>query len=227
MTHTLFLFSTPCPVSTSDHFFSFFCAAFFFTSCRRFMALNWDSWEVGALSPAADFEPFPLLPLPPPLPPPFPPALALELPGEPAPDEEEPFPWFSPLDERLSGCFPRVRGGGGFRDTWLEPFPFPPAVTLAPPSPGFAPARLDSPTGFWPVAGGRVLLLPLGTEGPSLEVGGRAELVLAPNAAQPVRPLLEEELPLGGLADVVDAWKTMQKNNWKIKQTVLKVCVKK
>lgn len=58
------------------------------------MALSWDSWDVGALSPGGAFDPFPLLPLPPPLllDPPFPPVLAWEPLGEPAPDEEEPFP---------------------------------------------------------------------------------------------------------------------------------------
>lgn len=68
--------TTYLPMILSTHFFSFFCAAFFFTSCNRFMALSWDSWDVGALSPAAAFAPLPLFPLPPPLLPPFPPVLA-------------------------------------------------------------------------------------------------------------------------------------------------------
>lgn len=102
-------------INTTTHFFSFFCAAFFFTICNRFMALNWDSWDVCPLSPAAAaaaaFEPLPPFPFPPPLLPPFPPALTWELLGE-----LDPFPWFSPLDGRFSDCFPRVRGGGGFSD---------------------------------------------------------------------------------------------------------------
>lgn len=189
------------------HFFSFFCAAFFFTSCKRFMALSWDSWDVGALSPGAAFDPFPLFPLPPPLLPPLPPALAWELLGEPPPDEVDPFPWPSPLDERFNGCLPRVRGGGGFRGTWLEPFPLPLPGIFEPPSPDFAPASPDSPTGFWPEGVDKLLWLPLGPEEPSLELAGRDVFVLAPNAAQPVRPLpAEVELLLVGLADVVDAW---------------------
>ena len=169
------------------------------------MALSWDSCDVGALSPAAAFDPLPLFPLPPPLLPPFPPVLAWELLGELAPDEADPFPWFSLLEERFSGCFPRVNGGGGFRGAWLEPFPLPLPGIFAPLSPDLAPASPDSPTGFWPVELVRVLWLPLGPEGPSLEATGRDELVLAPNAAQPVRPLPEEELLPVGLADVVDA----------------------
>lgn len=198
-------------LSNSTHFFSFFCAAFFFTSCNRFMALSWDSWDVGALSPGGAFDPFPLFPLPPPLlpDPPFPPVLAWEPLGEPAPDEEDPFPWFSPLDERFSGCLPSVRGGGGFRGTWLEPFPLPAPGIFTPPSPDFVPASPDSPTGFWPEEVGKFLLLPLGPEEPSLELAGSEGFVLAPNAAQPVRPLPEEEeLLLAGLADVVDVYMT-------------------
>lgn len=169
------------------------------------MALSWDSWDVGALSPGAAFEPLPLFPLPPPLLLPFPPALACEPLGELAPDEADPFPWFSPLEERFSGCLPRVKGGGGFRGTWLEPFPFPLPGIFAPPSPDFAPASPDSPTGFWADGGVKVLWLPLGPEEPSLELVGTDGFVLAPNAAQPVRPLLdEEELLLVGLPDVVD-----------------------
>lgn len=196
-----------CVPSTSTHFFSFFCAAFFFTSCNLFMALSWDSWDVGALSPGAAFEPFPLFPLPPPLLPvaPLPPALAWELLGEPAPDGADPFPWLSPLDERFSGCLPSVSGGGGFRGTWLEPFPLPLPGIFAPPSPDFAPASPDSPTGFWPGGLVTALLFPLCPEEPSLELTGREGFFLAPNAAQPVRPLVDdEELLLVGLADVVD-----------------------
>lgn len=199
-------------INTIAHFFSFFCAAFFFTICNRFMALNWDSWDVCPLSPAAAaaaaaaFDPLPLLPFPPPLLPPFPPALAWELLGEP-----DPFPWFSPLEERFSGCFPRVRGGGGFRGAWLEPFPLLPPAAFAEPSPDLAPASPDSPTGFWPEDADKVLWLPLELEEPSLELAGLAGPVLAPNAAQPVRPLPEEEEPLlpllpVGLPDVPDAW---------------------
>lgn len=188
-----------------NHFFSFFCAAFFFTSCKRFMALNCDSWDVGALSPAAALEPLPLFPLPPPLLPPFPPALAWLLLGEPPPDGAPPFPWFSALAERLSGCLPSVRGGGGLSGAWLEPFPLLLPRFFAPPAPDLAPASPDRPTGFWPDGGVRVLWpLPLGPEGPSLEPAERGALVLAPNAAQPVSPLLEE-LPPVGLADVVEA----------------------
>lgn len=205
----LFIFN-PLTSILFTHFFIFFCAAFFFTSCNRFMALSWDSWDVGALSPAAAFDPLPLFPLPPPLLPPFPPALAWELLGELAPDEADPFPWFSPLEERFSGCLPRVNGGGGFRGTWLEPFPLPLPGIFAPLGPDLAPASPDSPTGFWPVEVVRVLWLPLGPEEPSLEVAGRDGLVLAPNAAQPVRPLPEEELLPVGLADVVDAWNDKQ-----------------
>lgn len=194
--------SPPLP-SLVSHFFSFFCAAFFFTSCKRFMALNCDSWDVGAFSPAAALEPLPLFPLPPPLPPPFPPALAWLLLGEPPPDEAVPLPWFSALEERLSGCLPSVRGGGGFSGAWLEPFPLP--GIFAPPSPDLAPASPERPTGFWPDGGASVLWpLPLGPDEPSLEPEERGALVLAPNAAQPVSPLLEAEpLPVG-LADVVD-----------------------
>lgn len=158
------------------------------------------------MSPGATFDPFPLLPFPPPLLPPFPPELAWEPLGEPPPDEAEPFPWLSPLDERFSGCLPSVRGGGVFRGTWLELFPLLPPDTFALPSPDLFPASPVSPTGFWPEEVVKVLLLPLGPEEPSLELTGREGLVLAPNAAQPVRPLPDEEelLPVG-LADVVDA----------------------
>lgn len=170
------------------------------------MAFSWDSWDVGALSPGAAFDPFPLFPLPPLLPP-FPPPLAWELLGEPPPDEEDPFPWLSPLDERFNGCLPRVRGGGAFRGGWLEPFPLPLPGIFALPSPDLAPASPDSPTGFWPEGGVKVLWLPLWPEEPSLELAGRDGFVLAPKAAQPVRPLPEEEeLLLVGLADVADAW---------------------
>lgn len=170
------------------------------------MALSWDSWDVGALSPGTAFDPFPLFPLPPPLLPPFPPPLAWELPGEPAPDGVDPFPWISPLDERFSGCLPRVRGGGGFRGTWLEPFPLLLPGIFALPSPDLAPASPDSPTGFWPEGVVNVLWLPLGPEEPSLELAERDGLVLAPNAAQPASPLpAEAELLPVGLADVVDA----------------------
>lgn len=94
------------------------------------------------------FEPFPLFPLPPPLFPPLPPATAWEPLGEPAPDEAEPFPWLSPLDERLSVCLPKFRGGVVFRVAWLEPFPLVLPVTFAAPSPDLAPASPDKPTGF-------------------------------------------------------------------------------
>lgn len=209
------LFHTSSPsslfLSTSTHFFSFFCAAFFFTSCNRFMAFSWDSWDVGALSPGAAFAPFPLFPLPPPLLPPFPPPPAWEPLGEPAPVEAAPFPWLSPLPERFSGCLPRVRGGGGFRGAWLEPFPLPLPGIFALPSPDLAPASPDSPTGFWPDGVVKVLWLPLAPEEPSLELAERDGFVLAPNAAQPVRPLPEvEELLMVGLADVVDAWNYKQ-----------------
>lgn len=200
----------PLPFLLS-HFFSFFCAAFFLTSCKRFMALNWDSWDVGALSPATTLEPFPF---PPPLLPPFAPALAWLLPGELPPDEGAPLPWFSALEERLRGCLPRVRGGGGFRGTWLEPFPLLPPGIFAPPRLDLAPASPDRPTGFWPGGGVSALWpLPLGPEEPSLELAERDALVLAPNAAQPVSPLPEEEpLPVG-LADVTDAWNHKQWSN--------------
>lgn len=194
--------------STFYYFLSFFCAAFFFTSCNRFMAFSWDSWDVGALSPGAAFAPFPLFPLPPALLLPFPPAW--ELLGEPPPDDVDPFPWFSPLPERFNGCLPKVRGGGGLRGTWLEPFPLPLPGIFAPPSPDLAPANPDRPTGFWPEGAVEVLWLPLGPEEPSLELVGRDGFVLAPKAAQPVRPLPEEEVLLLGLADVVDAWKNKQ-----------------
>lgn len=110
------------------------------------------------MSPGAAFDPFPLLPFPPPLPPepPFPPRLGwVEPPGEPAPEdpEVEVFPWLSPLDERFNACLPSVRGGGGFRGTWLEPFPLLPPVILVLPGPDLAPASPDSPTGFWPEGG--------------------------------------------------------------------------
>lgn len=71
------------------------------------------------------------------------------------------------------------------------------------PSPDFPPASPDNPTGFCPEGVVKVLLLPLGPEEPSLVLAGRDGLVLAPNAAQPVRPLPEEEeLLLVGLAEV-------------------------
>lgn len=192
------------------HFFSFFCAAFFFTCCNRFMALSWDSWDVGAFSPGAAFDPFPLFPLPPPLFPPFPAPL---LPGELDPDAGDPLAGPSPLDERFSGCLPRVRGGGGLRGAALEPFPLPLPGVFALPSPDLAPASPDSPTAFWLEGVVRVLWLPLGPEDPSLELAGRDGPVLAPNAAHPVRPLpAVEELLLAGLADVVDAWNYKQHN---------------
>lgn len=51
------------------------------------------------------------------------------------------------------------------------------------------------------------MLLPLGPDEPSLELEEPEGVVLAPNAAQPVRPLLEEEeLLLEGLVDVAEAW---------------------
>lgn len=201
---SLMVFSLAVLPSLVSHFFSFFCAAFFFTSCKRFMALNCDSWDVGALSPAAALELLPF-PLPPPLLPPFPPALAWLLLGEQPPDEPLPFPWFSALEERLSGCLPSVRGGGGFSGAWLEPFPLLFPGIFAPPSPDLVPASPDRPTGFWLDGGVRVLWpLPLGPEEPSLEPAERGALVLAPNAAQPVSPLLEEEPLLVGLAGVVD-----------------------
>lgn len=160
------------------------------------------------MSPGAAFDPFPLFPLlpPPPFPPdaPLPPALVWEAPGELPPDGADPFPWPSPLEERLSGCLPSVRGGGGFRDAWPDPFPLPGIFAL--PSPDLAPANPESPTGFWPEGAAKFLLLPLGPEEPSLELVGREGLVLAPNAAQPVSPLPEEEeVLLVGLAEVADA----------------------
>lgn len=170
------------------------------------MAFSWDSWEVGALSPGATFDPFPLFPLAPPLFPPFPPVTVWELPGELDPEAGEPFPWLSPLNERLRPCFPKVRGGGGFSVAWLEPFPLLFPATFAPPRPALAPVSPDSPTGFWAEGVVDVLLLPLGPEETSLEVAGRDGFVLAPNAAQPVRPLLEEEAPLlVGFANVAGA----------------------
>lgn len=212
--HYIYLCSFHCLLSlinTTTHFFSFFCAAFFFTICNRFMALNWDSWDVCPLSPAAAvaaaFDPLPLLPFPPPLLPPFPPALTWELLGE-----LDPFPWFSPLDGRFSDCFPRVRGGGGFSDAWLEPFPLLPPGAFEEPSPDLVPANPDSPTGFWPEDADKVLWLPPELEEPSLELAGLAGPVLAPKAAQPARPLPEEEEllllppPPEGLPDVPDAW---------------------
>lgn len=167
------------------------------------MALNCDSWDVGALSPAAALEPLPLFPLPPPLPPPFPPALVWLLLGEPAPDEAVPFPWFSALEERLSGCLPSVSGGGGFSVAWLDPFPLELPGIFAKPSPDLAPANPERPTGLRP-DGGVSVLCPLGPEEPSLEPAERGALVLAPNAAQPVSPLLEAEPLPGGVAEVVD-----------------------
>jgi len=63
----------------------------------------------------------------------------------------------------------------------------------------------------------KVLLLPLAPEEPSLELAGSEGLVLAPNAAQPVRPLPEEEeLLLGGLADVVDVFTSVLLKAWKV-----------
>lgn len=179
------------------------------------MALSWDSCDVGALSPGAALDPFPLFPLPPPLfpEPPFPPALCWEPLGEPPPDDPETqtFPWLSALDERFSGCLPSVRGGGGFRGAWLDPFPLLPPGILVAPSPDLAPASPDSPTGFWPEEVVKTFWLPLWTDEPNLVVVGREGLVLAPNAAQPVSPLAEEEeLLLHGLADVVDAWMKWQ-----------------
>lgn len=192
--------------TVSTYFLIFFCAAFFLTICRRFIAVSWESWLVGSLTPGAALEPFPLFPFPPPLPP----VLAWDAPGDPAPDGA--FPWLSPLDERFIGCLPRVRGGGGLSGTWLDPFPLPPPGTLAPPRLDLVPDSPDSPTGFCPGGLVRVLLL-LELEELSLELVGRAELVLAPNAAQPVRPLPEEEaLLLVGFAEVVDALTSVRLN---------------
>lgn len=78
------------------------------------------------------------------------------------------------------------------------------------PSPDLVPANPDSPTGFWPEDADKVLWLPPELEEPSLELAGLAGPVLAPNAAQPARPLPEEEellplLPPEGLPDVPDA----------------------
>lgn len=198
----------------STYFFIFFCAAFFLTMCSRFMAFSWDSWEVGALSPEAPFCPLPLFPLPPPLLLPLGPVWALL--GEPAPDGEDTFPGLSVLDERLTGCFPKVRGGGGLSVTWLEPFPLLPPTTFPPASPDLAPASPDNPTGFW-LGAVRVLLLPLAPEEASLELAGRDGLVLAPNAAQPVKPLLEEEdVEMVELANVAGGYVTKKDKGKKL-----------
>lgn len=204
----------------STYFFIFFCAAFFLTICSRFMAFSWDSWEVGALSPGAPLCPLPLFPLPPPLLLPLEPVWALL--GEPAPDGEDTFPGFSVLDERLTGCFPKVRGGGGLRVTWLEPFPLLFPTTFPPASPDLAPASPDNPTGFW-LGAVKVLLLPLAPEEASLELAGREGFVLAPNAAQPVRPLLEEEdVEIVELANVTGGCVTKKKKEKRIKVRKLK-----
>ena len=159
------------------------------------MAFSWDSCEVGALSPAPAFEPFPLFPFPPPLlpdPPPFPPE-PWDDPGDPPPPEGA-FPWPSPLEERLSDCLPRVRGGGCFDGAALEPPPLPPPPPdgLAVPAPFLVPpASPDSPAGFWALA------LVLEPEDASLVLDITEEgVVLATKAAHPVRPLPAEDAPV-------------------------------
>lgn len=205
------------------HFFSFFCAAFFFTICRRFIALSWDSWEVGVLPSAEAFAPLLLLlllllllpPLLPPLPPPLPPdpPLPPRLLEGAAPGDKDPvtviFPKLSPLAERLNTCLPSVSGGGGFIGTVLEPlFPLPLPPLLPPEGllarPGLTLASAESPTGLEPEGGGVDLLLPgwlvlnLVLEGPTFEV-----LV---KAAHPVRPWGKDELLLEEFPDAADAW---------------------
>lgn len=105
-----------------------------------------------------------------------------------------------------------MSGGGGLSGAWLDPFPLLFPGIFAPLSPDLAPASPDSPTSFWPEAGVGVLWLPPGPEELSLELAEIDELVFAPNAAHPVRPLPEEEPLLVGLPDVVDAWNDKQHN---------------
>lgn len=125
--------------------------------------------------PSVDLLPLLLPPpLPPPFPPdpPFPPRLLLPLEEEEAPGEEavpeDPatvtFPRLSPLEDRLSTCFPSVSGGGGFRGTEPEPlFPllFPTGlVEILVPRPDLALAIPDKPVGLAPEEGGVDLPLP-------------------------------------------------------------------
>ena len=133
---------------------------------------------MGVLPSLDDLAPL-LLPLPPPLPPPllpdppFPPRLLLLLEEEEEAPGEEPlledpatvtFPTLSPLEERLSTCFPRVSGGGGFRGAGLDPlFPllFPPGLPdILVPRPDLALAIPDKPAGLVLEEGGVDLPFP-------------------------------------------------------------------
>lgn len=81
---------------------------------------------------------------------------------EEAPGDEDPatvtLPRLSPLEERLSTCFPSVRGGGGFRGAVLDPlFPLllPPGLPdVLVPRPDLPLAILDNPAGLVPEEGG-------------------------------------------------------------------------
>lgn len=160
------------------------------------MAWSWDSWEVGTfkledrlpgstvtlLVAMLELPAKPLLPLP---------LFAWLLLGPALLGLGRPtLLTLSLLAERLRLVLPRVSGGMGFKETefvlLLLELIFGPAVT-------FEGASADSPTGFWTAQAVAGFPLLVGVVAPSLLVEGPAEVVLAPNAAHPVRPLAPEE----------------------------------
>lgn len=182
----------------SYYFFNFFWAAFFFTICNLFIALSCDSCDVG---PFRDGDTLPdseldLLVLLPPLlavpPLPFPPVawllllLGAKLLGLGSPT----LLTLSLLTERERPVFPRVRGGSGFNCTGLVLLL---GDVILDPSPALAVASPDKPMGFWLLDAAAGLPLELCVVDPILAVDGPAEDVFAAKAAQPVRPLAEEE----------------------------------
>lgn len=180
------------------HFLSFFWAAFFLTICNRFMALSWDSCDVGPLREAAGLllaseavlqVEFPLGPGEPLFP--FP-LTWLLLPETKVVGLGRPILLtLSQLTERLRPVLPRVKGGSGFSGTVGEVLLPDPSLELSPPLEDVAsPVK---PTGFWPVeaaAGFPPLFCVVEL---NFAVDGPAEDVLAAKAAHPVRPLVAEE----------------------------------
>lgn len=179
------------------YFLSFFWAAFFLTICNRFMALSWDSCEVGPLRDAevelldSEVVLLVVLPLGPDVPLfPFPLSWLL-LPGTKLLGLGRPILLtLSQLTERLRPVLPKVRGGG-FNGTVGEVLLLEPNLEPIPPLDDVA--RPVKPTGFWlavEVAGFPLLFWVVEL---NFAVDGPAEVVLAANAAHPVRPLVTEE----------------------------------
>lgn len=184
------------------YFLSFFWAAFFLTICNRFMALSWDSCDVGPLRDAeeelldSEVVLLVLLPLGPEVPLfPFPLSWLL-LPGTKLLGLGRPtLLTLSQLTERLRPVLPKVRGGGGFNGTVGEVLLLEPNLEPIPPLDDVA--RPVRPTGFWLAAEAAGFPLLFWVVELNFAVDGPAEVVLAANAAHPVRPLVtEEETPV-------------------------------